>query len=73
MALTRDQRISLDLDEPRRFADVYKAEALASRVTLGDLYRRLAEKDGEIDSLRHDLTRTRRQLVQVGIRRGPVS
>ena len=67
---TRDQRISLDLDEPRRFADIYKAEALASRTKLGDLYKERTELRDEIDSLKHDLTRCRKQVVAVGIRRG---
>ena len=72
MALTRDQRISLDLDEPRTFADAYKAEALASRTKLGDLYRERTELRDEIDSLKHDNSRLRKQLVMVGIRRVPV-
>jgi len=69
--MTRDQRISLDLDEPRTFADCYKAEALASRVTLGDLYRERVELRYTIDSLEHDLTRCRRQLVMAGVRVRP--
>ncbi len=73
MALTRDQRISLDLDEPRTFADIYKAEALASRTKLGDLYRERTELRDEIDSLKHDLQRCRRQLVAAGFRRSPAN
>ncbi len=60
--MTRDQMIATDSDpEPRTFRDAFRDEALASRVTLGQLYRERADDRAEIVALK-------RQLVAAGVR-----
>ena len=64
MALTRDQIVYTDADPepaPVRFGDLYRSEALAHRVTLGELYRERAD-------LRAEVVTMKRQLVAAGVR-----